>query len=407
MCQRILILSTSLAGGGGEYVTRLMAERLKDSICFVFERCSDLPGGGTNVHVIPGKKRRTIVGKIIQNLARLFFIQVVKLKYRPSVTISHLEGPNIANLITVGGGKKVIFVHNTVSNNYQSDSAVDSAKKFLIRVFYTKADKVVGVSPDVISDLIANFNVQKSRVEVIPNPVDAGQIIERAKKRYKDAKDFLIKERFIVNVASLTQQKNHDFLIKIYSELRKVDPTLKLVLIGKGDQEQSLIEACRGKNLTVSLYSDKELRLERDVFFLGFVDNPYPFVSQSELVVMPSNWEGLPISLLEAMVLGKWTVISDCSLAIRELMGQQEEGFEWTPGEYYRQSSAGVIMRDVRENSLTHWVNAIKGMLDQRSAGLDGFGNASETVRVLHDIENVVPIWDQLVQDGYERSPKT
>ncbi len=406
MRQRILILSTSLAGGGGEYVTRLMAERLKDSICFVFERCSDLPGGGINVHVIPGKKRRTIVGKIIQNLARLLFIQVVKLKYRPSVTISHLEGPNIANLITVGGGKKVIFVHNTVSNNYRSDSAVDTAKKFLIRVFYSKADRVVGVSPDVVSDLIANFNVQKSRVEVIPNPVDAGQIIERAEKRYKDTKDILIKERFIVNVASLTQQKNHDFLIKIYSKLREVDPTLKLILIGKGDQEESLIEACRKKKLTVSLYSDKELRLERDVFFLGFLENPYPFVSQSELVVMPSNWEGLPISLLEAMVLGKWIVISDCSSAIRGLMGQQEGEFEWAAGEHYRQSNAGVIMRDVRQNSLTHWVNAIKGMLDQKSAGLDEFGNASETVRVHHDIENVVPIWEKLVQDDYGRSLK-
>ncbi len=407
MRQRILILSTSLAGGGGEYVTRLMAERLKDSICFVFERCSDLLGGGINAHVIPGKKRRTIVGKIIQNLARLLFIQVVKLKYRPSVTISHLEGPNLANLFTVGGGRRVIFVHNTVSTNYRSNSIVDTAKKFLIRVFYSKADRVVGVSPDVVADLIANFNVQKSRVEVIPNPVDAEQIIARAEKRYKDAKDILIKERFIVNVASLTQQKNHDFLIKIYSKLREVDPTLKLVLIGKGDQEQSLIEACRKKSLTVSLYSDKELRLERDVFFLGFLNNPYPFVSQSELVVMPSNWEGLPISLLEAMVLGKWTVISDCSLAIRGLMGQQEGEFEWTAGEHYRRSNAGVIMRDVRRNSLAHWVSAIREMLDKKAAGLDGFGNASETVRVLHDIENVVPIWDQLVQDDYERSPKT
>jgi len=406
MRQRILILSTSLAGGGGEYVTRLMAERLKDSICFVFERYSDLPCGGINAHVIPGKKRRTIVGKIIQNLARLLFIQVVKLKYRPSVTISHLEGPNIANLITVGGGKKVIFVHNTVSNNYRANSIVDTAKKFLIRVFYSKADRVVGVSPDVVADLIVNFNVQKSRVEVIPNPVDAGQIIERAEKRYKDTKDILIKERFIVNVASLTQQKNHDFLIKIYSKLREVDPTLKLVLIGKGDQEQSLIEACRKKNLTVSLHSDRELRLERDVFFLGFLDNPYPFVSQSQLVVMPSNWEGLPISLLEAMVLGKWTVISDCSLAIRELMGQQEGEFEWAAGEHYRRSNAGVIMRDVRQNSLTHWVNAIREMLDQKSAGLDEFGNASETVRVHHDIENVVPIWEKLVQDDYGRSLK-
>ena len=406
MRQRILILSTSLAGGGGEYVTRLMAERLKDSICFVFERCSDLSYGGINAHVIPGKKRTTIAGKIIQNLARLLFIQGVKFRYRPSVTISHLEGPNIANLITVGGGKKVIFVHNTVSNNYRSNSIVDTAKKFLIRVFYSKADRVVGVSPDVVSDLIANFNVQKSRVEVIPNPVDAEQIIARAKKRYKDTKDILIKERFIVNVASLTQQKNHDFLIKIYSKLREVDPTLKLVLIGKGDQEQSLLEACRKKKLTVSLHSDKELRLERDVFFLGFLENPYPFVSQSELVVMPSSWEGLPISLLEAMVLGKWTVISDCSLAIRELMGQKEGEFEWVAGEHYRRSNAGVIMRDVRQNSLTHWVNAIKGMLDQKFAGLDEFGNASETVRLHHDIENVIPIWEKLVQDDYGRSLK-
>ena len=80
-------------------------------------------------------------------------------------------------------------------------------------------------------------------------------------------------------------------------------------------------------------------------------------------------------------------------------MGQQEGGFEWTAGEHYRRSNAGVIMRDVRPNSLTHWVNAIKGMLDQKSGGLDEFGNASETVRVHHDIENVVRIWEKLVRN--------
>jgi hypothetical protein len=87
-------------------------------------------------------------------------------------------------------------------------------------------------------------------------------------------------------------------------------------------------------------------------------------------------------------------------------MGQQKGGFEWAAGEHYHRSNAGVIMRDVQRNSLTHWVNAIGEMLDQKAAGLDEFGNASETVRVHHDIENVVPIWEKLVQDDYGRSLK-
>jgi glycosyltransferase involved in cell wall biosynthesis len=53
---------------------------------------------------------------------------------------------------------------------------------------------------------------------------------------------------------------------------------------------------------------------------MGFVQNPYPFMSHASLLVLPSRWEGLPTVLVEALYLDTPIIASDCPGGSREIL---------------------------------------------------------------------------------------
>ena len=155
----ILILSTALAGGGAEMVARLMVERMEGSACVLFQNDADVTVLGKEIRVAPVGWKNSFIMMLMVNVWRLVEIQWAKLKYRPEVTISHLEGPNIFNVLTCFGGRKVLFVHNRVSQSYQSGAGIDRIKLGLVKALYHRADKIVGVSEDVCEELITLYGV--------------------------------------------------------------------------------------------------------------------------------------------------------------------------------------------------------------------------------------------------------
>jgi glycosyltransferase involved in cell wall biosynthesis len=55
----------------------------------------------------------------------------------------------------------------------------------------------------------------------------------------------------------------------------------------------------------------RQLGMERYVTMLGMKDNPYPYIAKADLYVQPSRFEGYPLSILEALILGKPVVSTD------------------------------------------------------------------------------------------------
>ena len=95
-----LVLSTALAGGGAEAVARLMVERLSGSTCVLFENDASVVVPGHEIRGIFRGCRRGPLIILLVNIWRLLVVQAVKIQLRPAVTISHLEGPNFANMLT-------------------------------------------------------------------------------------------------------------------------------------------------------------------------------------------------------------------------------------------------------------------------------------------------------------------
>ncbi|MGL5435345.1 MAG: glycosyltransferase family 1 protein [Lachnospiraceae bacterium] len=134
----------------------------------------------------------------------------------------------------------------------------------------------------------------KEDVVVIYNGINLKRFAFDSKKRkeIRDELDIDMQTTLFGHVGRFTNQKNHLFLIDIFSEIHQVQKETKLLLLGNG----SLMEDVKIKV--------KELNLENVVIFAGFKNNASDYFQGMDVFLLPSLYEGLPIVLLEAQASG-------------------------------------------------------------------------------------------------------
>lgn len=141
---------------------------------------------------------------------------------------------------------------------------------------------------------------ERSNYAVLTNGVDVEKFLYDSEKRKSTRAEFGISEDFVIgNVARFHRQKNHAFLMKIFSELKKLVPNSKLMLVGTGKLENELRKQA------------DELGISKDVIFTGVREDIADILSAMDVFVMPSFREGLPVSLVEAQAAGIKIVASD------------------------------------------------------------------------------------------------
>jgi len=122
-----------------------------------------------------------------------------------------------------------------------------------------------------------------------------------------------LKKPIIGTIARLHPVKNLDLLIKAFKEVLKSFPESHLVIIGEGSEKTKL------KNLV------RNLKLEEKVLMPGFQPQPEKWLKWFDIFVLPSFWEGIPVSLLEAMGYAKPVIVSDIE-AFREVIISGKNG---------------------------------------------------------------------------------
>lgn len=136
--------------------------------------------------------------------------------------------------------------------------------------------------------------VNSKKFHVIHNAIDYNKFKFNGEKRKKVRKELNIKddENIIGHVGRFSEQKNHEFLIDIFNEIYKKNNNYKLLLIGTGDKEALIKEKI------------KNLNLEKRVIFLGFKEDVSDYYNVMDLFLLPSKFEGLPVTLVEAQANG-------------------------------------------------------------------------------------------------------
>ena len=173
---------------------------------------------------------------------------------------------------------------------------------FLDRKLYAPYQRLICVSSAVAAATAGRLPNYADRLHVIPNGVDLAQFrpwVGGGRDRLQMA-----------IVGRLSPPKNHAFLLHALAEIRSLPFTLLIVGAGALDAELKALAS--------------RLSLNEKVRFLGYQSDIPQILSQCDIHLMPSLFEGFGLSAVEAMAAGVPSVVSDLP-ALREVLG--EDGF--------------------------------------------------------------------------------
>ena len=215
--------------------------------------------------------------------------------------------------------QKVIFQHNDLYAEYTNS---DKNHTKLIGVFraYAEFDTISPVSAEIgfrNFDALEKFYHAKDQIIPVRNVIN----VERVRQLSLEPIDTtcppmsaylnssIIK---LVTLGRLSPEKNQSRLLHAFSQSRQKGLNAVLFIAGDGPLKDSLV------SLT------KELNLLDDVIFLGQVDNPFPLIKAADYFVLSSDYEGQPMTLLEALTLGTHCIGTDIP-GIRAVLGETQE----------------------------------------------------------------------------------
>ena len=203
------------------------------------------------------------------------------------------------------------------SNSSPSGWSNNFFKNIIFRFILKKADQILVNSIQFKKQLKKRFNVN---AVCIYNPLNKKEITRKSK--IKSLKIFKKKNKLkIINVGRFVDQKDQLTMLRALNLLsKKID--FEAVLVGSGILKESLINYVKKNNI-----NDK-------VKFINYSTNPYPLIDQSDLLILSSKYEGLPNVLLEALVLKKFIISSDCPTGPKEILLNGKGGLLFKVGNY-------------------------------------------------------------------------
>lgn len=195
--------------------------------------------------------------------------------------------------------KKVIMQINNLAEDGKKE--YDSKILSSVRLFITASENAREI-------LVYKRHFPQERILVIPNFVDDAKTVGDNTKKNEVIN--------VIEVALLQERKGQKYLIEAIKKLNKISKDkYKLTLIGNGDEEDSLRTHI------------KALEMDTDVELLGYKDNYLDYVSNSDVVVLPSlKDEDMPLIILTAMSMGK-PIVSTFVGGIPEEIINEESGY--------------------------------------------------------------------------------
>ena len=153
-------------------------------------------------------------------------------------------------------------------------------------------------------------------IKLPPNEVirNAIPIDELKQKSLEIIPDFATKYPVFVNVARLHSRKGHYKLMEAHHRLLEEGFYHKIVIIGDGEEMENLRLQAQKLNVMDSF------------IFLGSLQNPYPYVKNADFFVMPSESEGWPLIIAEALILQK-PILSTNTGGIPEMITHKKNGY--------------------------------------------------------------------------------
>ena len=135
---------------------------------------------------------------------------------------------------------------------------------------------------------------------VIPNAIQVDKFIWNPETRLTKRQELGLNDEIaVIDVARLSDQKNHEYLLRVYAEIKKRLPNSKLFLAGSGEKETMIRQFA------------KEHNLEKDVILLGSRSDVADLYQAMDMFLFPSKFEGFGTVIIEAQMTNLLTIASD------------------------------------------------------------------------------------------------
>ncbi|MGM2727821.1 glycosyltransferase [Bacillus albus] len=240
------------------------------------------------------------------------------------------------------GTKAIAWIHTDLSKN-PTNFLKRIIHKVLGNKLYGHINKVICVSGnigEVVKKIYPIVNAD-NKLNVIYNPNDYEEIVLQSKESISLEKNNKFK---VVFVGRLSSEKNIALLIKAISIISKRHD-IQLLIIGEGSEKDNLRELTRN------------LKIEGKVNFLGYKKNPYPYIRQGNVFVLPSNTEALPGVLIEALALNVPVIASNVG-GVSEIVDHMKNGILFEKqNEKELVNAIEYVMEDFRNNE-NHLINS-------------------------------------------------
>lgn len=264
---------------------------------------------------VAGKKRSRFALTAILALLRKYPIR--------AAVVSQTHVQLIFMLAKLWSGKKfpvVLNEHSPLGKNLAGGSLNNWLLKKSARPMFASADGITAVSQGVRDSILQDQPELSEKVQVIFNPVldDKMESLKAQEIHHSFFKEQGVKA-ILLSAGRLMPSKRLDLLISAFGRLPDYQQ-YRLILLGEGAERKKLESLIH------------ELNLQKYISMPGFVSNPYAWMSRADVFVMSSDYEGLPLSLIEALACGCKVVSTDCPSGPAEILEQGNLGTLVAPG---------------------------------------------------------------------------
>jgi glycosyltransferase involved in cell wall biosynthesis len=396
--QRIAVLLPSLEGGGAERSMLtlikgfLAAGRTVDLVLCQAKGAylGEIPVGATMTELQRSGKLATrwlatvsnpgdffallrpvlLASKIAPEIARLDSLRRYLDDRHPDVVLSALT---YANLVAIWAKQTsrsrlpVVVSERIALSSYCADPANSRKWRWrylpeVVRRSYAAADAVVAVSRDVATDLVNAIGISEQSVTAIHNPVVDDNLREHARQPLDHPWFAPGAPPVILAVGRLTEQKDFATLMQAFAIVRARRES-RLVILGEGRLRESLQALANA------------LGIGADVELAGFVENPFRYMARAAVLVLSSQYEGLPGVLIQALGCGCPVVSTDCPGGSREILADGKYGALVAVGdapgiaqavltELQDPSAREPLLQRAEAFSVAHGVNQYLALLD-------------------------------------------
>jgi len=255
------------------------AENVAADICMMFDGEIEMAYCSPRGSIENDLNDRKVKYLPIEKLTYSELKKVVK-QYKPHVIHAHDVRASILAALFSKSSKIISHIHG---NSYEMRKI--SLKSIIFSIFSIFFDKVLVVSESCYNDYIFKRAISSKylylRNIIYPKRIEL--LKEYDKNRYDV--DF-------VYIGRIAYPKNPRRVAAVASMVLEKIPEIKFGVIGDGDLKHEMVDVFKSANL-----------LDR-VEFYGWLKYPYKALENSKCILMCSLYEGLPISVIEALALG-------------------------------------------------------------------------------------------------------